>query len=747
MKILTVWLFLCCLLASLYSCVFAAQEPEKQNNEKKIPYRVPKVDAQIKVDAILDEDFWQQAVKIEANIEVRPGENIPAPVRTEALLAYSDKFIFVAFIAYDPDPSQIRAHYCDRDKIWDDDWILILFDTFNDQRRTYDFSCNPLGIQADLMETPTGEGTEWDAIWESDGRITDEGYIVEMAIPFSSLTFPRTGGDQIWGFDAVRSYPRSVRHHIGAFPRDRNNNCYMCQAEKLIGFAGASPGRNVEFDPTFNAIYSQERQDETSGPFIDKDKKYEPGLTAQWGMTPNLTLSTTLNPDFSNIEADILQLDINNQFAIYYPEKRPFFLESADFFETPMQTVHTRTMANPNWGVKLTGKEGAHAIGYYTVQDNRTNYLFPGTEGSDSESVGEKAYGSVLRYKADIGKASNLGLLLTDREGTDYYNRVAGIDGDIKFTQKDRFMFQVLGSNTLYPDSISAEYEQPDSDFNGHAYYALYRHDTKHYELYGKHEDVDQHMRADLGFMTQSGYKYTEIGAEYKWRHAPGFWYTWISLYGSFDYRRDQNNQLLHKVWSSRLYYEGPFQSHAHLYGEVGKDQYEGREFNTKWTQGCFGLRPVAPLFVHLFWKYGDQIDYDNVRLGTCIQLRPSIELNMGLHLKIEIDHTFEKLDVDPGRLYTADISRLKLIYQFSKNMFLRAIWQYKDYRRNIDLYEEEEDPETRKLFSQFLFSYKLNPQTVFFLGYSDDYYGDHIIDFTQTNRTLFAKIGYAFVL
>ena len=192
------------------------------------PFRVPKVNSHIDVDAYLNESFWKEAVKINANIEVGPGENIPAPVKTEALIAYDNERIFVAIIAYDDNPSEIRAHLVDRDKIWDDDWVLILFDTFNDQRRTYDFVCNPFGIQADIIETPTGGGGSWDAIWDSNGRITDEGYIVEMCIPFNALSFPRTEGDQIWGFDVVRSYPRSVRHHIGAFPRDRDNNCYMC---------------------------------------------------------------------------------------------------------------------------------------------------------------------------------------------------------------------------------------------------------------------------------------------------------------------------------------------------------------------------------------------------------------------------------------------------------------------------------------------------------------------------------------
>ncbi|MCJ7812759.1 carbohydrate binding family 9 domain-containing protein, partial [bacterium] len=436
------WLFV------LFTFKSIAQQEETKESGVGNPYRIPYVSEHISVDGYLNESIWGSAVKVEANIEVNPGENIPAPVQTEALLMYDHDNIYVGFNAYDPDPSRIQAHFSDRDNIWDDDWILILFDTFNDQRRTYDFVCNPLGIQGDQIETPMGGGGSWDAIWESAGRITDEGYVVEMVIPFRTMSFPRTEGEQIWGVDVVRSYPRDVRHHIGAFVRDRNNNCYMCQAIKLVGFAGASPGRNVEFDPTTTALFSQEREEGTSGSFIDREKKSDFGLTARWGFTPNLTLSTTLNPDFSNIEADVLQLDINNKFAIYYPEKRPFFLEGADFFSTQHTIVHTRTLADPDWGVKITGKEGPHAIGFFVVQDQLTNFLFPGAEGSRSGSMDQKSIGSAFRYRSDIFKSSNIGFVLTDRESENYHNRVGGIDGNLKFTQKDQFQFMVLRTNT-----------------------------------------------------------------------------------------------------------------------------------------------------------------------------------------------------------------------------------------------------------------------------------------------------------
>lgn len=742
-------LFLCFLYVGISPLIFASVAPDDslESRSEKPKYRIPRVPDHIILDGILDEPLWQAALRIEGNIEVSPGENIPAPVQTEAFLAYNDSYVFVAIKAYDPDPSQIRAHLCDRDNIWDDDWVLILFDTFNDQRRTYDFFCNPFGIQADQIETTTGGGGEWDTIWDSAGRITDEGYVVEMAIPFRSLGFPRSDVDQIWGFDLVRSYPRSVRHHIGAFPRDRNNNCYMCQAPKLVGFVGATPGRNLEFDPTLSGIVSQERKDETSGPFVTREKKADPGITARWGFTPNLALSGTINPDFSNIEADILQLDINNQFAIWYPEKRPFFLEGADFFSTPFSLVHTRTLADPDWGVKVTGKEGANAIGFFTVQDHLTNFLFPGAEGSDSESLSKRSTGSALRYRRDIGKSSNLGVIVTDREGDAYYNRLAGVDGDFKFTQKDRLQFQAAQSQTRYPDQIVQDYGQLASDFNGGAYSLFYTHDTRNWEIYTLQRRVDQDFRADLGFMSQSGFTYSETGGSVKLQRDGG-WFTWLSLYSSFDYKRDRFNNPLHKAVTARFNYEGPMQSHVSIYAEHGKNMFEGEHFRANWIQGCTGLRPIGNVWMHVYMRYGDQIDYANCRLGNSFSVSPETDLKLGLHLSISAGYTYERLDVDAGRLYDANIGRLKLIYQFSKRLFVRTIFQYRYYKRNVDLYEDDDvDPETKGLFTQALVSYKINPQTVFFLGYSDNYYGDHETAMIQTNRTVFAKIGYAYTL
>ena len=215
----------------------------------------------------------------------------------------------------------------------------------------FDLLVNPLGVQEDFIETSTGGGN-WDAIWESAGRVTDWGYAVELSVPFKQLRFQRSDGPQIWSFDAVRSYPREHRHHIGAFPRDRGNNCYLCQAVKIAGFEGATPGRNIEIAPTLTGVRTEIREDFPSGGFEVETEDTEFGLTAKWGVTPNLTFSGAYNPDFSQIEADALQLDINQPFALYFSERRPFFLEGIDFFSSLKTAFHSRTVRDPLWGIK-----------------------------------------------------------------------------------------------------------------------------------------------------------------------------------------------------------------------------------------------------------------------------------------------------------------------------------------------------------------------------------------------------------
>lgn len=718
-------------------------------NEPKNPqYRVPRVDSSIKANGVMDEDVWKQALTLEIKYEVRPAENIPAPVKTEVLIAYNKTHLFVGFRAYDPEPSKIRAFLSDRDNIDGDDWVLFLIDTFNDERRSYDFMCNPLGVQSEFIETNGGDGGSWDAIWDSGGRITDWGYCVEMSIPFSSLRFQRKNGDQIWGFDAIRSYPRNVRHHLGSFKRDRSNNCYLCQSIKLIGFKEAKPGKNLEFDPTLSVHLSREREDTTSGPFVG-DQQYEAGLTARWGFTNNLTLSATVNPDFSQVEADAPQMDINEPFALFYPEKRPFFQEGSDFFDTRLNAVYTRTMRDPSWGLKVTGKEGANTIGAYMVRDTLTNLIFPGSQGSDSTSMDIGSTSSVLRYKRDFGNKYTAGVLFTNREGTDYFNRVYGFDGDFRFTSTDRLRLQILGSSTSYPGEVAEEFGQPGGTFNDKAFEIQYSHNTRNWDAYAGYKDIGKNFRADLGFIPKVGYRRFFVGGDLDfYPRKTDKWFTHMELEGFYEQQTDYDGDLLSRFFNAEFTYEGPLNTHARLEYTRRRDLYNGKYFdqNVFHIHNC--MHPDGKLAFHVNMWFGDRIDYANTRLAKRFRVGSGFSYKFGKHIKTVVRHTYERLAVEGEKLYTANQSEFQLVYQFDRRMFIRGIVQYIDYRYNQAMYVDTIDPVYKHLLTQFLFSYKINPQTVLFLGYSDNYYGYYDIrGLPLSNQMVFLKVGYALVL
>ncbi|MCP4655732.1 MAG: carbohydrate binding family 9 domain-containing protein, partial [bacterium] len=408
-------------------------------SDERPHHRVPKAAGPIDVDARLDESAWDQALRIELPYEVHPGRNSPAAVRTEMLVTWDDRHLYAGFRAWDPDPSTIRAHIADRDTVAEDDFVGITVDPFNDGRRGFEFFVNPLGVQMDLVndDLTRTESFSWDAIWDSAGRLTGDGYVVEIAIPFSSLRFPRTAGEQTWGVDGTRIYPRGRRYRFRTQRFDHNLSCQICQISKMTGFAGVSPGRNLELNPTLTGGRTDARSALSDPELTKGEVDTDAGLTASWGITPNLALNATLNPDFSQVEADVAQLEVNTSFPLFFPETRPFFNEGADFFETAFNAVHTRVVTDPDWGIRLTGKQGRHALGFFSAQDTVTNLLLPGPLGSDVTSIDGDSVATVLRYRTDVGKRSNLGVLVTDREGEDYSNRLLGLDGVLRLTSSD----------------------------------------------------------------------------------------------------------------------------------------------------------------------------------------------------------------------------------------------------------------------------------------------------------------------
>ncbi len=719
---------------------------------KATPHEVPATTLAIKIDGTVDEEAWRDALEIALDVETEPGENVAAPVATECLITHDQGAIYVAFRASDPEPEKIRSRLADRDTVSSDDFVGVVLDTFNDERRAFEFFVNPRGVQMDRTydDINGNEDASWDAIWSSAGRLTATGFEVEMAIPFSSLRFPRTAGPQIWGIDALRSYPRNFRHRLSNNARDRNVECYLCQLEKISGFAGASPGRNIEINPTLTAGRADIREDFPAGPFTEGDEDVEVGLTARWGINPNLTLGAAANPDFSQVEADVAQLDVNEQFALFFPERRPFFLEGADLFDTPQPIVFTRNVADPAWGIKLTGKEGKNAHGVFVARDDLTNLLFPGAQGSSAGSFDFETTDAVVRYRRDVGKASALGAVATYRDGGGYSNLVLGVDGLLRVTDADSLRIQVLGSTTEYPDFIAEAHGQPRGSFDDQALLLTYDHVARNWEWNFQYRDIGEGFRADMGFMPRVDFKILVGGVERNWWGEEGDTFSERSFGFQWDRLEEhRSGDLLEEEWEIYFDATGPRQSYLFLGAGIKDRVFNGVLFEDEsFFDLYFEFQPTAELFFSLSGRVADDIDFANTQPGDELLIAPQLRYDFGEHLRLSLSHTLSRLDVDGGRLFEANLTQGRLIYQLNLRTFIRAIVQYTDVERDPGLFPDfEVEPESEELFTQLLFSYKINPRTVLFLGYSDDAFGSQDFGLTRENRALFFKLGYAWVL
>ncbi|MFL6197034.1 MAG: sugar-binding protein [Thermoanaerobaculia bacterium] len=724
----------------------AVAAPEKPH------YRIPKTGGEVKIDGRIDEEAWSHAIALPLAIEIDPGINVPAPVAGTAYLMYDEGYLYAAFRCDDPSPKDIRAHLTDRDEPFRDDFVGLMLDTFNDERRGYELFVNPLGVQMDLAMNEASsddkEDANWDAIWTSAGQVGESGYTVEMAIPFKSLRFQKSDGEQTWGVMPFRSYPRSLRHQIALVAFDPDNNCTLCQLPKMTGFEGATPGRNVELDPTATAHRTDLREGFPSGGMNTGKVESDVGLTARWGITPNMVLSGAINPDFSQVEADAAQLDVNTDFALFYAEKRPFFLEGADFFSTPYNIVHTRTVADPTWGIKLTGKQGKDGIGVFVAQDEVTNLLVPGSQSSGTASLDGGSTDTALRYRRDVGSASMLGALVTKRQGErGYENTVYGVDGQLRPSASDRIVFQALGSRSAYPVQPGLAGVNPHDSLDGSAMRLGYSHDTQEWSIYARKEILSRGFRADLGFMPRVGYSFDLAGLERTWRPKEKTWYTRYSLGGDYDKATDANDTVLEEEWEFWASLAGPLQSFYNLDAGWRDRFWNGVTYRQQFVNASLEMRPTGALSLFAQAGVGDTIDFAHSRGADQIRLDPSISYSFGKRLRLGLDHHYQRLTVDGGELFTANLTQLRTVYQINLRTFVRAILQYEDLDRSR-LYTAGDGPGRDKdLFSQLLFAYKLNPQTVLFLGYSDNQAGDGQIDLTRTDRTLFFKVGYAFVL
>jgi hypothetical protein len=517
-----------------------ALPPEKAN-----PVNIPRFEHPPVIDGKLDDEIWKTAAVFKDFYQVNPGDNLAPSKPTEVMMGYDAKTLYFAFHCYD-EPDKVRATVAKRDNVFSEDNVRVYLDTFNDQRRAYILGWNPLGIQQDgVMIEGQSEDFSVDIVMESKGMITSDGWTLEVAIPFKSLRYEAGKGKQ-WGILIQRNIDRLNDEFDSWTPVSRDISSSLSQEGHITGLEGISTEHTLEVIPSVTVSETGKRvsaltladlaADPTRvdpGRMLNEPLKFDVGVTAKYSLTPTVTLDLAVNPDFAQVEADQTVVTANQRFPIFFEEKRPFFLEGIDIFQTPIQAVHTRSIVDPDVAVKLSGKRGKNTFGILLASDNAPGN-FSEDERQDTASlpaiarfIDKNAYVGILRLKRDVGKQSYIGLLMTSYNFIEEHNQLGGIDGRWQIDKQKQIRFQVLVSTSRRCFSEAAlEAHRPgpsDGCFvgydpvkgdptrpgetnnyyrtgNGLAYRWQYNRDGRHFYYGANGNGQTQDYRADVGF-------------------------------------------------------------------------------------------------------------------------------------------------------------------------------------------------------------------------------------------------------
>lgn len=747
---------------------------------------IPQVSGKVTIDGKLEESLWSKASQVSVNTVVSPDENIKSPVDTTAYIMADESTLYIAFKALDPNPENIRAFFRQRDNIFADDIVGVKLDTYNDGNKAYQFFVNPYGVQSDSIENELvgRENRAWNAIWDAAGDINAQGYIVEMAVPLSVFNFEEKAQAQHWGIELVRFLPRETHQRISNTIKDRQISCTLCQMAVAQGLAGAKQSTKLQLIPTVTASRNETRDINPTTPWQSENNS-DAGLDIKWGITPDVSLYTTINPDFSQIESDSGQLNVNNTFALFNRERRGFFLDNADVFDMPfMNLFYTRNVSAPKVGTKLTGRLGNHTFGVFAAQDKDTYLLLPGTKSSGLVDLDRESNSAVARYRYDQGNKFSMGALLTAREADDYSNTVLASDVKYRPTDNDTLRMQLTTTRTQYPHKMLEQFElsgeaavraNTDDTLTGNAISVQYRHNQREWNARAAYHRKSGGFRADLGWVGQIDADQLVIGGERTW-FLQDQWLNKIQFGGDWDISHNNNGELLERESEAYIKFRGESQSHFRVSGftrdKVGSLALDndnnpdndidysaltvhdlGIDENTTlftekglWAWGKF--TPIAGLTLELFTEKADSIVYANNELGESFTLKPEVFWNINDHMQLNITHRYTTMDVDAGDLFKANLTDLRFTYHFNIRSSLRFSAVYKDIARNQANYRfDDVDAQYKNLGTQLLYSYKINPQTLVYLGYSDNgSQYDGLDRLTKDQRSVFAKFSYAWL-
>jgi len=674
----------------------------------------------------------EHMLKVSGFIAREPADGAPPSQDTDAYLGYDAHNLYAVFVCWDKEPDKIRARMTRREDIFSDDSAEIMIDTFNDARRGYAFAANPLGIQWDALWTEgsignglpldySGFDQSFDTVWNSAGRLTGQGYILLMTIPFKSLRFPNTDPQQ-WRIILNRSIPRTNENLF--WPRITNRiQGRFNQAASATGLR-MSRVRNIQLTPygLLRGFRDIDQRDPSNPFFASRTLEPQGGLDAKFILHDSFVLDATVNPDFSQIESDQPQITVNQRFEVFFPEKRPFFLENSNYFTSPIDLVFTRRIAHPEFGLRLTGKTGPWAVGVLATDDRAPGEVLPLT----NPHSGERATFTIARVSRDILDQSTIGVTYTGREFGGGYNRVAGIDTNLKLDQNWRLQAQAVTSSTV--DVVTGTHSA------GPGYKVDLERSGRNFNLQSLYSDYSPGFVTETGFVNRVDVRAQTVKASYYFRPEGKFLISYgptLQQFNIWDHRGTALDYFFFPGFRFDMARSTYINFHPFGYDDVRlrPEDYGTLSRVTAFPQPFWGIEAgtswLKELDFSAFFVSGKGVNYDPVAgqapsMGHEDQGNFTVTFHAAGRLRIDNAYLLEHVRQYQPSLtaVTNHIFRSKWNYQFTRALSARVILQYASVLSNPEISTLSR---TKNFNADFLITYLVHPGTAIYVGYNSD--------------------------
>lgn len=716
----------------------------------------------ITLDGKLDEDFWQRIVPINDFYEYRPRDSVEAKFKSEVRIAYDQTALYVGLIAFDPDPTKIDAPLVRRDQVFgSQDFFALHIDPIGTRKFAQIFRVSASGAIGDGLynEDSGDEDFSPDFEWETRTHHSEIGWTAEVKIPFSTLRYSSPASSN-WSIVIVRGIGRDEVYRFANAKIPRDQNCFMCYAQTLSGMHDLPHGRELTVTPQ---LTFRRASDKTNGAGQSAKSDFITSVDVKFRPRADVVFDATINPDFSQVELDAPQLASNAQFALFFPEKRPFFLEGADILSTPFSAIYTRSITDPAWGARLTQRnDGTDFIFLTTRDDGKGLILLPGALNTNVATQDSKSQATIARGRMNVGTWS-FGGLASDRTYENaggkkpMYNRVGGADFVWRPNGELRVRGQVLASSTR--DERNTDLVAADVPRNDEAVLLDYNYGGTQWNFSGGLEHVGVGFRADNGFFSQVGYDNAYQNLRYKIRDIGPF--NEIAPQLNIGRKIDADGRVLEQQINPALYLALP--RNTGIYVALRSNnlvRYQQAGQPLKLDQVYFNIESNPGRMLTYFFAeatIGDRGDVANNRVGRgySYALSGTIRLSDRWEIEPRIDNSvvnaIEAVGIGSKRILQERAVQLKSVYHFSARDTLRLIAQYKGVRRSPSLYQTNVSPHVspfeKSEIASVVYGHRRGLGTNFYLGVTQSRTIDPANGTSRRQGEIFAKWSWAFDL